>query len=1433
MEEETQVSSVEVQVTKVADNTGSDVDSNKPSAMVQGGETDSAINGDLHQTTKEEEETALDGEFIKVEKESASVPERTSSKSMESRDSIEPSERMKMLELELERVAKELQHSELEKAQLKDGVVVAKEKLEEKGKHCEDLELIQKRLQEQIKESEEKYKTQLDALQEAVGAQEAKHKELIDMKEAFDGLNVELENSKKKMKELEQELQSSASDALKFEELSKQRDSRAEFESQKALEFERLLEMAKSSAKEMEDQMTSVQEELKGLYEKIAENQRTEEALNSTLADLSAVRGELELSKAQLLNMEGKISSTDVVINELTQELNMRKASEEQMKGDIVALENLFSSAKEDLQVKVASLEEIELKLQEEVKMKEAVEAILKNREADISSVQEELAKVTEEKASLEAAVEDLNSNMLQMKELCSDLETKLKLSDDNFSKADSLLSQALSHNAELEEKIQALETLHKESGTVAATATQRNLELEDIIRTSSTAEEEAKSQLRDIEMRLISVEQKNIELEQQLNMAEIKNTDADRELKEYSDKTAELTALLKGFEGESVKLKMQLREYEEKITHVESTLSLSSLRNSELEQELKDAVEKCAEHEGRASVIHQRSLELEDLIQMSESKAEEAGKKVGEMELLLGSANYSLRELEEQIAISEKRCQDAEAESKQHSDTVSELTAELETFQAKSSSLEIALQVANEKELELRESLNIANEEREKYEGLAKSSSEKLSETENVIEVLRSELKSTQDKLESIELDLKNSGIKESEIMEKLKSAEEQLEEQSRIMEQATARSAEFELLHQSLAKDSEAKLQEAIESISQKELEATDLYKKLKTIEDQAIIYQEQVAEAAEREASLRAELAESSAKLVSQQETIDELKSKILEVETRVGQSFSENELLAETNLKLKQELETHLIKINEHQELLSAVHVEKEAISEQLASHMKTITELTDQHSRGLELQSSTESRARDAELQLQEAIEKFNQKDSYAQDLIKKLTALETQVKLSEEHANEAVATAESRKVELEEALLKLNQLEGIVGELQSKASQFETKNEGLAEANLKLTQELAAYETKVNELQTALNAAFVEKEETLEQLHSSKKTIEDLSQQLVAEGHKLQSQISSVMEENNLLTKTYQDAKEELQAVIVQLETQLSEQKERENALSSVVENLKAELTEKSALQTRIEELEEQLLLAKTHLKQEVESLRAVAAEKEAGLTSQLEEHATKLQERDALHEQVVLLQMELNLAHTTIAEQKEADSRKEVDSEAALKLSQVEIEAKQQQTILLAKQVEELEQKLQLAEAKYNEKDIEDAEKLALLNAELDNLKDKLSESAESEKKIMELENQLKLAKSKSEEQAKQGIQSEVKDGVEVASRDLGSMVSTPSKRKSRRRSETLSTQTAEISSAKANQTTEEPSLSMSIKFILGVALVSVIIGVILGKRY
>lgn len=45
---------------------------------------------------------------------------------------------------------------------------------------------------------------------------------------------------------------------------------------------------------------------------------------------------------------------------------------------------------------------------------------------------------------------------------------------------------------------------------------------------------------------------------------------------------------------------------------------------------------------------------------------------------------------------------------------------------------------------------------------------------------------------------------------VEKLKSAEEQLEQHGKVIEQTTARNSELELLHESLARDSESKLQE-----------------------------------------------------------------------------------------------------------------------------------------------------------------------------------------------------------------------------------------------------------------------------------------------------------------------------------------------------------------------------------------------------------------------------------------------------------------------------------------------------------------------------------------------------------------------------------------------------------------------------------------------
>lgn len=83
-------------------------------------------------------------------------------------------------------------------------------------------------------------------------------------------------------------------------------------------------------------------------------------------------------------------------------------------------------------------------------------------------------------------------------------------------------------------------------------------------------------------------------------------------------------------------------------------------------------------------------------------------------------------------------------------------------------------------------------------------------------------------------------------------------------------------------------------------------------------------------------------------------------------------------------------------------------------------------------------------------------------------------------------------------------------------------------------------------------------------------------------------------QISSVMDENNLLNDTHQTTKKELQSVIVQLEGQLKESKENVYALKSENENLKAVIEEKTLLQSRLKELEEDLSKAEARLKEEV-----------------------------------------------------------------------------------------------------------------------------------------------------------------------------------------------------------------------------------------------
>ncbi|XP_039127026.1 golgin subfamily A member 3 [Dioscorea cayenensis subsp. rotundata] len=1283
MEGETQASSAEVEVQLPT----------KLEVEVEGDEN--LVNGKSHLSTKggskeDMEEEVTSDDFIKIEKESIDVKEVP--------HSVTP-------------VAKV---DEIPSAQYWP----CRRKARKIEKHCEQLESDRVSLKDEVLGAELKYNKQLESLQEALGALEVKQKELVDVKEAFSGLSAELENSKKVMEEFESKLVISAAEARKFEELSNEKSSHAEVQAKKALEFENMLEAAKLGAKDMEDQIGNLQEELKGLYDKITENQKVEEALSATVSELSATREMLQFSNSKITDLEQKLASEESTIHDLTEQLNLRKVSEEQMREDIIALESLLSASKEESQAKIAKLEELDAKLLEELKIRQTFEESLKAHGTQTSNLLEEVAKLSGEKEALENIIADLNTNLSMNKELCNELEEKLNLADTNLGNTALLLTQALSKIEELEQKQKVLEDNLEESKKSAEAEIQKILELDALLQASKASEEDVKSQLKETEVKLMSTEKQSTELEQQLALAELRFTDADREINELKEKTAELTTLLKEADEAKELSRCHFQAYEERIGQLESSLGSSSTKHDALEQELKQLAEKCTEHEGRASETHQRNLELENLVQESHSRAEDAGKKASELDLLLETANYRTQELENLVSVMETKHRDAEAEATRHGVRISEISAELEAFQAKSASLEVLLQTANVKEQELADMLSTTTDEKKKFEELSKLYAEKVGHAENVVDVLQGELKSVREKVESVEEDLQAFTVREAELLEKLRFTEEQLEHHGRAAEQANARSLELESFHNSFSKESELKLQAALESISQKDSETRQLLEEVKSLDEQVLLYQNQALEATEKVASLKAELEANAIKFVALEETIDDLKRKLADIEGKAEQSSSENELLAGTNKKLREELETHQLKVNE---LMSSIHTEKEATAEQLASHMKTIAELTDKHSRGLQIQSETESRVKETEIQLHEAVQKFTQRDSDARDLNEKLLALEDQVRIYEEQVRESVAVVESQKSNLEETTLKLQDMDKLVDEMHSKAKQFETENETLIRTNLTLTQELAEYEAKMNELKAALDAVSAEKEHTFSQLDSSTKVIEDLKQQIASDKEKLDSQISSIQVENNSLNEMHEAAKQELEEVRVQMDEKLNELKERESSLAVYGEKLEQGLCEKALLEARITELEQQLLVAGRKSNEEIQSKEAIL--------SAMGEHAAGLHKEDLFLESPRHLQKEQDLTQNTIAtKDKDAVTETTVGS-------------------------------------------------------------------------------------------------------VEVKSRDFVLGTSTTTKRKSKKRSEAVPSET--IPAHASTTDTAHHSGAMAFKFVLGVALVSMVIGVILGKRY
>lgn len=318
-------------------------------------------------------------------------------------------------------------------------------------------------------------------------------------------------------------------------------------------------------------------------------------------------------------------------------------------------------------------------------------------------------------------------------------------------------------------------------------------------------------------------------------------------------------------------------------------------------------------------------------------------------------------------------------------------------------------------------------------------------------------------------------------------------------------------------------------IDLVKEENIRLTELYSKLENeLKSSIVQLEKKLKERMEREFSLVslmeglnselsekvAELAANAMKVVSLENVIEELKQKISEANHRGEEMLEENKLLAKSNSMLKEELEVHQHKVNELNALVNSTHTEKEVIVKELASHASTIDKLAEEHSRGLELYLATESRLKENESLLQEAIQKHKHRDLEARELHEKLLVVETQLRTYEKEASESAVVAASQKDKLKKSLLKIQDLEDIVVLFERKLDQCIIDNDDLSQKNLSLSVELSMYETKINELLRDFDAVVSQKEYISTQLHSSMREMEEFMCLIKSDKEKLQSQVN-------------------------------------------------------------------------------------------------------------------------------------------------------------------------------------------------------------------------------------------------------------------------------------------------------------------------------
>uniref|UniRef100_UPI003AACAA86 uncharacterized protein isoform X1 n=1 Tax=Centroberyx gerrardi TaxID=166262 RepID=UPI003AACAA86 len=813
--------------------------------------------------------------------------------------------------------------------------------------------------------------------------------------------------------------------------------------------------------------------------------------------DLQSCEREIDSLKDILLDKEKEISTLSGNMVEYAEQITMLKQEIKLKEEDLIRTESALSKAEREAMIIRDSQDSDQQGLNN--KITDLVEK-LKDTET-------ELIKAKEERESKLAEVEDLTKQANEDKKTIQDLRGEIQ-------------KQTVSHRNHLSECEMQISSL-KEQMTLSTHKLQQEsegliLQLKD----KNTSNEKLQQQLHD------------------------KEQTYEKELKSFKEEQNKLLAEVAKYNDDMQTLSKQLEEQVQSQEHIKKAMQEKLETIASLEDQLK-AIHKQAEGEKQkfSTELQVRDSEKDKLGKELESKSENVSK----LKNLLKSTKSEKQKLQGKL----KGLNEELESQKQHVEQLNENVSKVNSLTKENERLE----------LEVTESMKSISEltvERESLQAKISTFETQHSENGKIIEGLQKEKEDLSVRTNELNRVLEQSTQSNSEtLLEKINECSHL----NQLLREKEEKVAQLQEHVQSMI----SQVEQFQHNMEEKEQTVTDLRTEMETQQSQKMQLQETLSLLQEQECTLKSELMEKDIMLKQKQEEYHSLQNEITEQKSITSKQQAEAESLHGECLQLRQQ-------IKEREEMFKNVTQQCQKHNDELNDKNKTVMSLSSQ----LGVMEDNTIKLESEKAELKTSLENYGTENAkMKQELEQRQTemvGLHSHIQAVTEQNHHLRAAYEIREKELAQQIQVASDLDGRIKVSLEQNSNFSMKINSLTEDNQRLQEELAQKVESVSEL-TAERSLLQEKLSGLEIQHSENRKIIDSLMKDKVELTMTTDDLNKVLKQNkqsnsaSLLEKTTECTN--LSKTLRETEDQVAGLQEQVDSLKTQVNQLNTSMNEK------------------------------------------------------------------------------------------------------------------------------------------------------------------------------------------------------------------------------------------------------------------------